>query len=312
MARSPDHPYPIASHAGHFKLVRPFVNRLSYGMNQRISICIIAGDEEGNIRRCLESATWADEIVVVDSYSTDRTAEIAREYTSRVYQHEWLGYIGQKNLIKDLATGPWILFLDADEEISSELRDEIQQVVASGKLNAYAGYKFPRMVWYLGRWITHGDWYPDYKLRLFRKDRGICGGKEPHDRTTVDGPVRKLRNPLYHYTYPDIKSQLSTLNRFTSISSKGKFKDGKHARVTDLVFRPVLRFLRCYIVKRGFLDGFPGLVVAVSTSFGVFAKYAKLKERELGCAASRPPHSKECIEKGAAFPDTPNRETAGT
>ncbi|MBT3193461.1 MAG: glycosyltransferase family 2 protein [Verrucomicrobia bacterium] len=247
-------------------------------MPKNISICITAGNEEANIRRCLESATWAGEIVVVDSYSKDRTVEICREYTDRVYQHEWLGYIGQKNLIKDLAKGPWILFLDADEEISTGLRDEIIGEFSSGNTDAFAGYEFPRLVYYLGRWITHGDWYPDTKLRLFRKDKGECGGKEPHDRTTVHGRVKRLSNPLYHYTYTGISNQMATLNRFTSISAEGKDSEGRRFRYIDLIFRPCFRFIRCYFLKRGFLDGLPGLVVAHFSAVGVFAKYAKLWE----------------------------------
>jgi len=247
-------------------------------MPEKISVCITAGNEERNIRRALESAKWADEIVVVDSFSTDRTVEICREYTDRVYQHEWMGYIGQKNLIKDLASGPWILFLDADEEISPGLRDEILNEFQSGSNSNYAGYEFPRLVRYLGRWITHGDWYPDVKLRLFRKDKGECGGQEPHDRTTVHGRVKRLDSPLYHYTYTDINNQMSTLNRFTTISATGKHKGGRAFRMSDLLFRPIFRFFRCYILKRGFLDGVPGLVVASFTSFAVFVKYAKLWE----------------------------------
>lgn len=247
-------------------------------MTEKISVCITAGNEERNIRRCLESAKWADEIVVVDSFSTDRTAEICREYTERVYQHEWMGYIGQKNLIKDLANGPWILFLDADEEIAPGLRDEIKHEFESDNAINFAAYEFPRLVRYLGRWITHGDWYPDIKLRLFRKDKGKCGGQEPHDRTTVDGPVKRLKNPLYHYTYTDISNQMSTLNRFTSISAAGKHKSGRLFRMSDLLFRPAFRFFRCYILKMGFMDGIPGLIIATFTSFAVFAKYAKLWE----------------------------------
>ena len=247
-------------------------------MPKKISVCITAGNEEANIRRCLESAKWADEIVVVDSFSTDRTLEICKEYTHRVYQHEWLGYIGQKNLIKDLATGPWILFLDADEVISDGLRDEIMQEFTSGNAAGFAGYEFPRLVRYLGRWITHGDWYPDVKLRLFRKDKGECGGKEPHDRTTVNGRVKRLHNPLYHYTYTDIRDQMRTMNRFTSISADGKFREGRRFGYSDAIFRPFFRFIRCYFLKLGFLDGLPGLIIATYTAMGVFAKYVKLWE----------------------------------
>ncbi len=247
---------------------------------EAISACITAGNEEHNIRRCLKSAMWANEVVVVDSFSTDRTVAICREYTDRVYQHKWLGYIGQKNLIKDLAKGPWILFLDADEEISPALRAEIDAEFESGAASRYAGYEFPRMVRYLGRWITHGDWYPDVKLRLFRKDRGTCGGKEPHDRTLVQGRVKRLRGPLYHYTYTDISNQMSTLNRFSTISAEGKYEDRERFLLIKLIFNPLFRFIRCYVLRRGFLDGLPGLIIATNTAYGVFAKYAKLWELE--------------------------------
>lgn len=255
-------------------------------MREKISACITAANEERNIRRCLESVTWADEVVVVDSFSTDGTPEICREYTDHVHQHRWLGYIGQKNLIKDMACGPWILFVDADEEISPALRDEILREFESGASAQYAGYEFPRLVWYLGRWIRHGDWYPDVKLRLFRKDKGRCGGREPHDRISVDGPVRRLRGDMFHYTYADVSDQLATINRFTSITAQGWRRDGRTFRLIDLLFRPGLRFLRSYVLRLGFLDGLPGLVVALMVAQGVFVKYAKLWD--LSRAAGRP------------------------
>jgi len=248
-------------------------------MKERISACITAGNEEQNIRRCLESVTWCDEIVVVDSFSTDRTVDICREYTDLVYAHRWLGYIGQKNLIKDLASGEWILFIDADEEISPSLRDEILEEFRGDRQLGFAGYEFPRMVRYQNRWIRHGDWYPDVKLRLFRRDRGRCGGREPHDRILVEGAVRRLRNPMHHYTYTSIEDQVATMNKFSTITVAGQFEDGKRCRLIDLVLRPALRFLRGYLVKAGFLDGIPGLIVATTAAFGVFVKYAKLWER---------------------------------
>jgi len=251
-------------------------------MREKISVCIIAGNEEKNIRRCIESAVWADEVIVVDSFSTDRTVEICREYTDRVYQHEWLGYIGQKNYIKNLAKGPWILFLDADEEISQKLRDEIIAEFNTDSIDHVNGFEFPRMVRFLGTWITHGDWYPDVKLRLFRKDKGTCGGKEPHDRTTVEGRVKRLKYPIYHFTYNNITDQLASLNKFTSISAKGKYCEGRSFKLSDVILRPILRFLRCYIVKRGFLDGLPGLIIATTVAYGVFIKYAKLWEIQRG------------------------------
>ncbi|MDA3798991.1 MAG: glycosyltransferase family 2 protein [Kiritimatiellae bacterium] len=247
--------------------------------DNRISACIITGNEEKNIRRCLDSVSWVDEIIVVDSFSTDKTAIISREYTQKVYQHEWLGYIGQRNLIKAMATYPWILFVDADEELSQELRIEIENEFASGSNKNYAAYEFPRMVKFLGRWIMHGNWYPDIKLRLFRKDLGTCSGKEPHDLTIVNGPKKRLKGHLYHYTYDDIASEINSLNRFSSISADGKFEDNVSFKMFDLFFRPTFRFVRGYFLKLGFLNGMPGLIIEVSTAYGVFVKYAKLWER---------------------------------
>ena len=247
-------------------------------MREKISACITAGNEENNIRRCLDSVTWADEIVVVDSFSTDRTPEICAEYTSLVYKHKWLGYIGQKNLIKDLASHHWILFIDADEEISSELRDEILDEFNSERCADFAGYEFPRKVWHLGKWITHGDWYPDLKLRLFLKEKGRCGGKEPHDRISVDGRIKRLQGNMNHYSYTGLADQVTTLNRFSSISAEGWHQDGRTFRWVDLFFRPTWRFIRSYILRGGFLDGPQGYIIARATHFATFIKYAKLWE----------------------------------
>jgi glycosyltransferase involved in cell wall biosynthesis len=249
---------------------------------ETISVCIIAGNEEDCIRRCLESVRWADEIVVVDSFSKDRTRDIALEYTDRVYQHRWLGYIGQKVLAKCLARHPWVMFVDADEEVSDELRLDILKAFEAGVPEEVAGFDFPRMVWYLGRWIRHGEWYPDIKLRLFRKDRGECAGTEPHDRIYVNGAVRHFSSPLHHYTYTDISDQIATLNRFSSISAATRHCAGDRPCLFRLIFHPPFRFFRGYVLKRGFLDGVPGLIVAMSVAFGTFVKYAKLWELRLG------------------------------
>ncbi len=249
-------------------------------MREKITACITAFNEEHNIRRCLESVKWCDEIVVMDSFSTDLTAQICHEFTDRVYQHEWLGYIGQKNMIREKASHPWVLFIDADEEMSPELRDEILAQFEAGH-DGVAGYEFPRMVNYLGEWIRHGEWYPDVKLRLFMKCKGVSGGVEPHDQVLVNGPVKRLKGQLYHYTYDDLHDQLVTLNRYSSITAVEKFKNGHRFHVTDFLFRPSLRFLKAYFLKRGFLDGRRGFLIAAISSFGVAMKYAKLWEREL-------------------------------
>ncbi|MCX7818473.1 MAG: glycosyltransferase family 2 protein [Kiritimatiellae bacterium] len=242
-----------------------------------ISACVICFNEERKIRRCLESVRWCAETVVLDSFSTDRTVEIAREYTNRVHQHEWLGYVGQRNLVRSLATQPWLLFLDSDEEVSPGLRDEVIEEFRRGPA-PHVGYEFPRMVQYLGRWIRHGEWYPDIKLRLFHRDYGRSEGIEPHDRVVVTGPVKRLRNPLYHYTYDDIEDHVATLNRFSTITAQQKFVAGDRFHWHDLLLRPPLRFIKGYILRAGFLDGTHGLLIALLAAMGAALKYAKLWE----------------------------------
>ena len=243
----------------------------------KISACVTAGNEADKIAACLQSLQWCDEIIVVDSYSKDATFEISKRYTPHVIQHEWEGYIAQKNYIRSLAQYPWILFVDADEVVSNELRKEIEEEFERGP-GEVVGYQFPRMVYYLGKWIRHGEWYPDMKLRLFRKDCGHSTGQEPHDRVVVNGLVKSLRAPLHHFTYDDMTDHILTINRFSSISAQEKMARGKTFRWWDLMFRPHWRFFKSYILKRGFLDGRQGYLVAYLSAFGVFIKYAKLME----------------------------------
>ncbi len=243
----------------------------------KISACVTAGNEEDKIAACLQSLAWCDEVVVVDSFSRDKTYEISKQYTAHVSQHPWEGYIAQKNYIRSLAHHPWILFVDADEVVSDALRDEIESEFARGP-GETAGYRFPRMVHYLGKWIRHGEWYPDIKLRLFRKDHGHSAGQEPHDRVMVDGPVKTLRGPLYHFTYDDLTDHIHTINRFSSISAHEKFSRGEIFRWRHLILRPPWRFFKSYILKLGLLDGRQGFIIALMSAFAVFVKYAKLME----------------------------------
>jgi len=247
---------------------------------EKISACVIVFNEEKKIRRCLESLAWCDEIIVADSFSTDRTVEIAREFTPHVFQHVWLGYVGQRNMIRERAQYPWILYLDSDEEVSSGLRNEIMEEFNRTD-RKHLGYEFPRLVYFLGRWIRHGEWYPDVKLRLFHKDFGRTEGEEPHDRVVVNGPVKRLKNPVYHYTYDDLRDQNETLNRFSSITAQQKFVKDQSFKWIDLLFRPFFRFFKGYFIKRGCMDGLPGLIIAITNSYGAFLKYAKLWEFHL-------------------------------
>ncbi len=249
-------------------------------MRPKISACVIVYNEDRKIRRCLESLTWCDEVVVVDSFSTDRTPEICREFTAKFFQYDWLGYVGQRNLVRSHASHDWILYLDSDEEVSSGLRDEIIAEFKRGP-DGYVGYEFPRIVYFLGRWILHGEWYPDVKLRLFHKSHGRTEGIEPHDRVVVNGPVKRLRNPVWHYTYDDIRDQTETANRFSTITAQQKFVAEAPFRWFDFLFRPMFRFLRCYFLRGGFLDGTHGFVIATTQAYGAFLKYAKLWELHL-------------------------------
>jgi len=250
-------------------------------MRTKVSACITAGNEERNIRRCLDSVAWMDETVVVDSFSTDRTVEICREYTDLVFQHRWLGYVRQKNLVKDLATNGWVFLIDADEEISPALREQITQVFDSPARPRAAGYSMPRLNHYIGKWIRHGDWYPDEKLRLFEKARAQCVGEEPHDRIEVDGPTQRFSGPLRHYSYENLASQIDSLNRFSSIAAGVWHKEQRPFRWTDLLLRPPWRFTRGYILRGGFLDGWRGLTIALTSAYAVHMKYAKLREAYL-------------------------------
>lgn len=249
-------------------------------MREKISACVIAFNEERKIRRCISSITWCDEVIVLDSYSTDRTVEICKEYTDRVYQHSWLGYVGQRNTVREYAKHPWVLFLDSDEEVSPALRDEILNAFDRGT-DDIVGYEFPRQVYYLGRWIRHGEWYPDVKLRLFKKEFGRTEGEEPHDRVVVRGRTARLQSPIWHYTYDDLADQIQTLNRFSTITAQQRSVKGFRFYISSMMLRPLLRFLRGYFLKGGFLDGRHGLVIAIMAAFGAFAKYAKQWELSL-------------------------------
>lgn len=242
-----------------------------------ISCCIVCFNEEANIRRCLESVKWCDEIIVVDSFSTDRTVEICRAYTAHIIQRAWPGYVEQKRFALAQATHEWVLNVDADEEVSPELRHEIIGVLQRNDA-AVDGFYVPRLVYYLGYWWWRG-WYPGYRLRLFRKAKVRWGGVNPHEKVELlHGQGDRLRGDLYHYTYKDISDHLRTLNRLTDVASREHALRAKRIGVSDLLLRPLWRFLRFYVVRGTFRNGVPGLFVAATSAFYVFLKYAKLWE----------------------------------
>jgi len=251
-----------------------------------ISACIITLNEQRNIRDCLEGIKWVDEIVVVDALSSDKTVPICREYTNKIAQRPWQGHVAQKNYALSLATHDWVLCLDADERVSAELREEIFRELQDTSAG-WDGYYFPRQTFYLGRWIRRGGWYPDYKLRLFTKSKGQWAGVDPHDEVALQGRARYLKSPLYHYTYRDIAHHVAAMNQYTDIASAQKLRAAVKFPLMHMLLNPIAKFVRMYLVKRGFLDGIPGLIVAVCGSFYVFLKYAKLWELRYGSRTRR-------------------------
>ncbi|HWO43596.1 MAG TPA: glycosyltransferase [Candidatus Eisenbacteria bacterium] len=247
----------------------------------QISAMIVCFNEEEMIEPCLESVRWCDKIVVVDAFSNDRTVEICRRYTDRVIQRQWKGYRDQKVFAHAQTTKEWVLVVDSDERVSPELREEIERALARDR-GRYAGYAMPRLVFYLGRWWWRGGWYPDYRLRLFRRERASWAGEEPHDKVVVDGEVRRLRAPIYHFSYRNMDDHMQRINRFTTIAAQQLYDKGAPWRWIDALGRPAVRFFRSYVLERGFLEGFAGFYVAVTAAMYVFLKYAKLWELKSG------------------------------
>ncbi len=246
---------------------------------ETLSVCVITYEEEHNLDDCLDSVRFADEIVVVDSGSTDRTAEVARRYTDRVIVREWPGHVAQKGFAAAQASSDWILAVDADERVTPELRAEIERVLEQGG-NGALGYRFPRKTWYLGRWWTSGGWYPDLQLRLWRRGYGRWSGEDPHDRVELDGPPGRLEGDLLHYSYRDIGDHVRTVNFFTSVSARIKDEGGERFSVLSLLLRPPLRFFRMYVLQGAWREGVGGFIMAATGAFYVFLKYAKLFERK--------------------------------
>jgi len=253
---------------------------------KKLSVVVICRDEEENIRHCLESVKWADEIIVVDSGSADRTPHIAREYTDHVIRHPWQGYGPQKEFAMSKASGDWVLNLDADERLSPELAREIRSLLSRDDI-PHAGFTIPRRTFYLGRWIKHGGWYPDRKTRLARRGKGHWEPDTVHESMTVEGPVGKLRHDILHYTYRNISDHLRVIDEFTSLAADKMLRAGKTHALLNILLNPPWKFLRMYILRLGLLDGLPGLIIAVLGSYYVFLKYAKLWER---LRVKRDPH----------------------
>lgn len=247
----------------------------------KISALVITLNEENNIERCLNSLEGvADEIVVIDSYSKDRTAEICQDRGVVFIQHRFEGHIEQKNYALSLANNDCVLSLDADEALSPTLRRSILAVKNNW---ANDGYSVNRLTGYCGRWIRHCGWYPDKKLRLWDRRKGRWGGMNPHDHVVMEKNCRlgHLSGDLLHYSYPSIKHHISQINTFSGIAARAAFHKGRKSNILlDICLNPALTFFKKYILKLGFLDGYEGFVISVSTAYGKFLKYIKLRELE--------------------------------
>lgn len=246
-------------------------------MTPRLSVVVVTKNEEDRLRACLESVVWADEIVVVDAESEDKTVAIAREFTDRVVVRPWPGYATQKNAALDLATGDWVLSLDADEVVSGALRTEIAAVLTAD--GPGDGYAVPRRNIFWGRWVRHGGLYPDWQVRLFRRGRGRFGARAVHESVTVEGRVERLGGHLEHRSYRDLSDFLARADRYATLAADEAVARGRRAGAMDLVLRPLGRFLGMYVIGRGFLDGWRGFLLAALYAYYVLIRSAKIWEK---------------------------------
>ncbi|MBI4584164.1 MAG: glycosyltransferase family 2 protein [Planctomycetes bacterium] len=266
-----------------------------------LSACIISFNEEENIAACIDSVAWCDEVVVIDSFSQDRTAEIARGRGAKVIQRKWAGHVAQKNVALDAAAHDWVLSLDCDERVTPKLRQEIGAILSSPR--KHDGYYISRKLFYLGRWLEHGGWFPEWRLRLFRKSLGRWAGMDPHDTVEMrEGASTGKIQPraagersggiedavILHCSFRDLSHQLKVLDRYSEIQAGELSHTGKRAvTAADLILRPCWRFLLTYLLKGGFLDGASGYHMAVNHAYAAYMKYAKLWEIQRGLAKVR-------------------------
>ena len=246
----------------------------------KITATVITFNEEHNIAAALESLSWADEIIVVDSESTDHTVEIAHRFTDRVFVRPWPGYSAQKNFAAEQASGDWIFSLDADERVSEELKREIEQIRRGAQPTA-AAFEMPRSTFYLGRWIKHSGWRPDYKRRLYRRDRARWRGDYVHETLDVNGEVQKLTGNILHYTVRDASEHHLRMDRYTTLAAEEAHTRGESASLVTLLLSPTLVFVRSYLLKLGFLDGAAGLAIARFAAHYDFLKRLKLWEKRV-------------------------------
>lgn len=244
----------------------------------KISAKINVFNEAKNIAAACETLAWADEIVVCDSASTDDTVAIARRYTDKIYQREFRGYKDKHEYSDSLTTGDWIFWLDCDELVTPELRASLEALRQRDPATLPDGFNIARRTQFLGRWIEHSGWRPDYQMRLYRKSASYWDGIAPHETARVRGRVETLAGDLLHYTTDSLSDYHKRTDWYATLAAEYWHERGKHVRGLDLFVLPVAAFIRTYLFKQGFRDGVPGLVIAWNTAYGVFLKYAKIWE----------------------------------
>lgn len=243
-----------------------------------LSVSIISYNEEDNIGRCIESIRdIAEEIIVVDSHSKDRTVEIAKSLGAKVFIEDWKGHVLQKNSALKKCSKPWVLALDCDEVVSSELK---QSIINALKKPTHDGYEINRKTYYCERWIEYA-WYPDWKLRLVKREKAKWTGTDPHDRLTLEGTISRLNGDLFHYSYKNITDHFKRVVTYAVISANAYIKEGRSFNIFQLFFNPFYGFFKHYVLKKGFLDGIPGLIISMSNFFYTFLKYALIWEKKL-------------------------------
>lgn len=245
----------------------------------KISASIIVRNEEENIAEVCQTVAWADEIVIVDSDSTDRTVVIARRYTDKVFNRVFRGYKDKHEFADAQTTGDWVFWIDADERVTPELCEAIEKLRQRDPLTLPDGFRIARSTQYLGRWIKHSGWYPDYQMRLYRKSASYWDGVSPHETARVEGRVETLPGEFLHYTKRNLSEHHRVLDEYTTLAAEFHSQKNRQVRAIDLFVLPVAAFIRTYVFKQGFRDGVPGLIIAMFTAYSVFLKFAKVWEK---------------------------------
>ena len=253
-----------------------------------MTVTIITQDEAQHIAAAIDSASWADEVLVVDSGSTDDTIAIATARGVRVMSRTWPGYVDQKNYAASVAAHDWIFSLDADERVTPALAEEVQRVIASDPVER--AFRVPRVTFHLGRWVRTTDFYPDYQTRLYDRRSARWQGKYVHESVVADGPSGQLTHELQHYSYRDLADHLDRINRYSTLSARQMYESGRRANALDLLLHPPAAFLRNYLLRGGFADGAAGLTLSLVNAYSVFVKFAKLWElqQQTGRPEGRP------------------------